>query len=45
MMTTMSGGEVFEIDYRGPETHTYLPPPELKRGAPSSNSAIADLFV
>ncbi|CAA0829751.1 Unknown protein [Striga hermonthica] len=22
------GSEVYDIDYRGPETHTYLPPPD-----------------
>ncbi|PIN10525.1 hypothetical protein CDL12_16880 [Handroanthus impetiginosus] len=26
------GSEIYEIDYRGPETHTYIPPPN--RGRP-----------
>ncbi|CAN4118924.1 unnamed protein product [Withania somnifera] len=24
--------EIYEIDYRGPETHTYIPPPKGSRG-------------
>lgn len=26
------GGDIFEIDYRGPETHSYIPPPDLNKG-------------
>ncbi|XP_019054189.1 PREDICTED: uncharacterized protein LOC109115044 [Nelumbo nucifera] len=26
--------EVYEIDYRGPETHSYIPPPNQSRGRP-----------
>ncbi|XP_015055131.1 uncharacterized protein LOC107001687 [Solanum pennellii] len=24
--------EIYEIDYRGPETHTYIPPPKGSKG-------------
>ncbi|XP_055808308.1 uncharacterized protein LOC129876852 [Solanum dulcamara] len=24
--------QIYEIDYRGPETHTYIPPPKGSRG-------------
>lgn len=26
--------EVYEIDYRGPETHSSIPPPDRSRGKP-----------
>ncbi|XP_068669467.1 uncharacterized protein [Aristolochia californica] len=25
-------GEMYEIDYRGPETHSYIPPPDFTAG-------------
>ncbi|KAG9453378.1 hypothetical protein H6P81_006282 [Aristolochia fimbriata] len=31
----LSSGEVYEIDYRGPETHSYIPPPDLASGSSS----------
>ncbi|XP_073280156.1 uncharacterized protein [Primulina huaijiensis] len=27
--------DVYDIDYRGPETHTYLPPPNLAADQPN----------
>ncbi|KAK2657996.1 hypothetical protein Ddye_011048 [Dipteronia dyeriana] len=27
-------GEVYEIDYKGPETHASIPPPDHSRGKP-----------
>lgn len=26
--------EIYEIDYKGPETHSYIPPPEKSGGRP-----------
>ncbi|KAF5182572.1 hypothetical protein FRX31_027847 [Thalictrum thalictroides] len=26
--------EVYEIDYRGPETHSFIPPPDRSTGSP-----------
>ncbi|XP_051152584.1 uncharacterized protein LOC127266393 [Andrographis paniculata] len=28
----IGSSEVYEIDYRGPETHTYIPPPNRAAG-------------
>ncbi|XP_074312076.1 uncharacterized protein LOC141647685 [Silene latifolia] len=30
----VSDEDVYEIDYRGPETHSHLPPPKKLGGAP-----------
>lgn len=32
--------EVYEIDYKGPETHAFLPPPGHSRFAPSTGSIV-----
>ncbi|KAL3623315.1 hypothetical protein CASFOL_032131 [Castilleja foliolosa] len=31
----MNSENIYEIDYRGPETHTYIPPPNLAGARPS----------
>ena len=28
--------EIYEIDYRGPETHSFVPPPDHSHGKPHS---------
>uniref|UniRef100_A0A3Q7IMB4 Uncharacterized protein n=1 Tax=Solanum lycopersicum TaxID=4081 RepID=A0A3Q7IMB4_SOLLC len=29
---SIKDSEIYEIDYRGPETHTYIPPPKGSKG-------------
>ncbi|KAJ4704856.1 putative Transmembrane protein [Melia azedarach] len=33
--TVELGSEVYEIDYRGPETHSSIPPPDHSSGKPT----------
>ncbi|KAG8374252.1 hypothetical protein BUALT_Bualt11G0112000 [Buddleja alternifolia] len=35
-----AGSDIYEIDYRGPETHTYIPPPNRDRAGPGPGSTI-----
>ncbi|KAL8140641.1 hypothetical protein V2J09_006662 [Rumex salicifolius] len=32
--SSLSGSQVYDIDYRGPETHSHLPPPNGHRKNP-----------